>query len=187
MVSQILIHWIALCNFWMTRASCSNSKAVSLNISWSIAYTVVQPIPKNIFAKCPTLSLQLRCLGALGVRGKKIFPHIHPPPPRELASRLFHTLQSCMTDHIVWGTVTWNWCQGKHRCKVASFTGNSHVSCHKRQTPGTSDAVVSADGTLPRLVTSATKADILVKGPTNYWKGILNFLSYWLGNQQPPF
>ena len=45
--------------------------------------------------------------------------------------------------------------------------------------PGTSDTVVSAcvaDGTLPRLVTSATKADILVKGPTNYRKGILNFL-----------
>ena len=135
---------------------------------------------------CPTLSLQLRCLGALGVREKNSFPSY--PPPGELARRLFHTLQSCMTDHIVWETVMWNWCQGKHRCKVASFTGNSHVSCHKRQMPGLS---------LRRRWNFTSVRNVCNQGryscqgppmdPTNYRRGILNFLSSWLGNQQLPF
>ena len=129
---------------------------------------------------CPTLSLQLRCLGALGVREKNSFPSY--PPPGELARRLFHTLQSCMTDHIVWETVMWNWCQGKHRCKIASFTGNFHVSCHKRQMPTrTSDAVVSAcvaDRTLPRLGTFATKADILGKDPQ--WTQPITREAFWI-------
>ena len=76
----------------------------------------------------------------------------------------------------------WNWCQGKHRCKIASFTGNFHVSCHKRQMPTrTSDAVVSAcvaDRTLPRLGTFATKADILGKDPQ--WTQPITREAFWI-------
>ena len=47
--------------------------------------------------------------------------------------------------------------------------------------PGTSDAVVSAcveDRTLPQLVTSATKANILVEGPQ--WTQQITGKAFWM-------